>query len=102
MKTQLNEIKMKTQLNEIKRMQQLAGVINESQVLINEGKENTIQFYGLWISEDGKRYGTPDIYIEANSEEEAKELANDYTGGQYIKFPGFYNLEPVKLKIYRK
>jgi hypothetical protein len=93
---------MKTQINEIKRMQQLAGVINESQSLISEGKLINAKFYGFWQSEDGRKSGSPDIYIEANSEEEAKELANDYTEGQFTEFPGFYNLEPVKLNIYRK
>jgi hypothetical protein len=94
---------MKNQLNEIKRMQQLAGVVNENQTLINEGELKEIQFYELLSSGDGNfRYSSPEVYIEANSEEEAIELANDYTKGSFTRDSGFYKLKPVKLKIYRK
>jgi len=84
------------------RLQTLAGIITESQSPIHEGKLVNAKFYGLWQSEDGSKSGSPNIYIEANSEEEAKELANDYTDGQFTKYSGFYNLLPVGIKIYRK
>ena len=79
---------------EFRRMQKIAG--------INEGKEIKLKYWGLKISEDGRFSGSPDVYIEAVSEDEAKELANEYTGGQFTKFPGFYELKPISLNIYKK
>jgi hypothetical protein len=79
---------------EFRRMQELAG--------INEGKEIKLKYWGLRTSEDGRFSGSPDVYIESVSEDEAKELANEYTGGQFTEFPGFYELRPISLNIYKK
>jgi hypothetical protein len=70
---------------------------------LNEGKKTKMTVYGLKQSEDGNFYNaSPFIYFNTSIESEAKELANEYTDGQFTEYPGFYKLEQMKLDFYEK
>lgn len=86
---------MKHQLNEIERMQQLSGILKE-------GKLVTVSLYALRESGDGNFHGViPQVYIEADSYEKAKKLADEYTKGQFTKHGGFYDLSKAEIKVYK-
>ena len=69
---------------------------------MKEGSLTTIDLYALRQSEDGNFTGvTPTIYIEANSVQKAKQLADEYTNGSFKKWPGFYDLSKSSIKVYK-
>lgn len=82
---------------------QLQQIIREEiQTVLKEGTTKTITLYALRQSEDGNFHGTqPVVYIEANSLQKAKQLADEYTNGQFTKYSGFYNLKKSSIQIYR-
>jgi hypothetical protein len=83
---------------------ELRQIIKEEiQKVLKEGKKTKMIVYGLKQSEDGNFYNTsPFIYFNTSIESEAKELANEYTNGQFTEYPGFYELEQMKLDFYEK
>lgn len=68
---------------------------------INEGKFSKAELYALKQSEDGNFSGaTPVVYIQASSYKKAKQLADEYTNGDFTKWSGFYDLSKSNIKIY--
>lgn len=69
---------------------------------LQEGSLVKMNLYALRQSEDGNFYGTqPIVYIEASTEQRAKQLADEYTKGQFTEYSGFYNLKKSTLQVYK-
>ena len=84
--------------------------VSEFRKLIREEVRKTLQegslvkmnLYALRQSEDGNFHGTqPIVYIEASTEQRAKQLADEYTNGQFTQYSGFYNLKKSTLQVYK-
>lgn len=74
----------------------------EIQNSLQEGNLVQMSLYALRQSEDGRFQGTqPIVYIEANSLQRAEQLADEYTNGQFKKYPGFYDLTKSTIQIYK-
>ena len=93
----------KDTLRKMEAVETLRNMIREEiSNILKEGTLKTITLYALRESEDGRFHGTqPTVYIEANSLQKAKQLADEYTNGQFKSYPGFYDLQKSSIQIYR-
>jgi hypothetical protein len=97
--------------------QKYADDHNKKDAKVNEGVKDYYQpnpveddntkydksVYSLKQSEDGKFSGIdPLIYFDTESESQANQMADEYTNGQFTKYPGFYELKKIVLPFYKK
>lgn len=86
------------------KVEKIRKIIREEvKQVLKEGSIHNVSLWALRESDDGKFSGiSPSVYIEAKDRDEAEKFANEYTNGQFIQWPRFYDLRAIFIKIYGK